>query len=66
MIQPLTKEYISDISIAHVVAWQKAFRGILSEEQLDNLQVQDFIKGWQHNICKEGRTNLIRFLWKTL
>jgi len=59
MIIPLEEKYILDISVAHVAAWQRAFRGILSDEQLDNLQVDDFAKGWQHNIYKKGRTNLI-------
>jgi len=59
MIQPLIEKYIPDISVAHVAAWQKAYRGILSDEQLDNLQVENFIKGWKHNIFKKGRTNLI-------
>ena len=59
MIQLLQEKYISDISIAHLTAWQKAFRGILSDAQLDNLQIENFVKGWQQNIYKIGRTNLI-------
>jgi len=59
MIQTLTEKYIADIASAHVTAWQKAFRGILSDEQLENLKVKDFIDGWKQNISKPGRTNLI-------
>ena len=59
MIQSLIEKYIPDISAAHVAAWQKAFRGILSDELLDNIKVEDFEQGWKHNISKKERTNLI-------
>ena len=59
MVRTLVEKHIPDIALAQKLAWQKAFRGILSDRQLDELRVQDFAAGWQQIILRPERTNLI-------
>lgn len=59
MIKFLEEEHIEDVATAQLRAWQKAFRGILSDHQLDHLQLEDFIKSWQAIIHQTDRNNLV-------
>lgn len=62
MIKRLTAEYIDDIAIAHRLAWQAGFRGILSDPLLDTLTDAEFIEGWKDTIRRSRRTNLIKVI----
>ena len=59
MILPFQEDHIKDIAIAQQLAWQRAFRGILSNQQLNNLKLEDFIGSWQQIFLKSERTNLV-------
>ncbi len=52
-------QHIDDVAEAHCRAWQKAFRGILSDRLLDDLQPSDFAAGWKHHLHQSERTNLV-------
>lgn len=59
MIRFLEEGHIPEVAMAQVLAWQKAFRGILSNALLDTLEVADFINNWQTIIQKKERSNLV-------
>lgn len=62
MIKRLEVKYINDVAVAHRLAWQKAFRGILSDELLDGLRDDEFVAGWQDMVTRTERTNLVKVL----
>lgn len=59
MIAELTNEYIPNIAEAQVSAWQAAFKGILSDELLSDLIVEDFADNWRKIITQKERKNWI-------
>ena len=62
MIKRLEAKYIYDIAAAHRLAWQKAFKGILSDTLLDGLRDNEFVTGWQDIITRAERTDLVKVL----
>jgi ribosomal protein S18 acetylase RimI-like enzyme len=50
---------IPGVARAHIVAWQRAFRGILSDKLLDGLSVERSEAAWREIIQRENRTNLV-------
>lgn len=59
MIRYLESKYINDIATAHLLAWQKGFKNILSDQLLEKLRKEDFISNWEKILLRKGRTNLI-------
>ena len=59
MIKPLEEKYLEDVAIAHLLAWQKAFQGILSDDLLYGLDKYEFLRIWKQTIQNEKRTNFI-------
>ncbi|WKN42422.1 GNAT family N-acetyltransferase [Tunicatimonas pelagia] len=59
MIVELKERHISDVAYAQMLAWQKAFEGILSEELLVRLQAEDFESNWKKIIQQTERKNLV-------
>lgn len=62
MIKRLEAKYISDIANVHRLAWQKAFKGILSDTLLSSLTDQEFAEHWSNTITQVDRTNLIKVM----
>ncbi len=62
MIVKLTSQHIPDIAKAQVLAWQKAFQGILSAATLNDLKIADFEANWRQIILQTQRTN---YIWLT-
>jgi ribosomal protein S18 acetylase RimI-like enzyme len=50
---------VPGVARAHVAAWQKAFRGILSDKLLDSLSVERSEAVWRELLQREGRTHLV-------
>ncbi|MEM8968475.1 MAG: GNAT family N-acetyltransferase [Bacteroidota bacterium] len=59
MIVELEENRISDIAYAQMLAWQKAFSGILSEGLLASLKAEDFENIWKKIIQQAERKNLV-------
>ena len=59
MIQNLKEKYIFDVVHTHLYAWKEAFRGILSDSLLNELEIGDFISSWKYIMDEDDRTNLI-------
>jgi len=60
MIIELKADKINDIATAQVLAWRKAFEGILSEKLLSNLVIEEFVENWKWIILDKERKN---FIW---
>ena len=60
MIKRLEAKYIDDVAVAHKLAWQKAFRGVLSDMLLDALTDNEFIDSWNTIVTRLERTNLVK------
>lgn len=50
---------IPAVACANVAAWQKAFRGILSDRLLDDLTQDRFEENWKNSLQRPRRTNLV-------
>lgn len=59
MVRQLQEKDIDDIAQAHLLAWQKSFQGILSDNILNQLNKEEFIKIWQQTIKNEKRKNYV-------
>lgn len=65
VIKRLEAKNIDDVAVAHRLAWQKAFRGILSDVLLDGLTDDEFVANWQDIVTRTERTNLVKVLNKS-
>lgn len=59
MIKSLEEKYLPDVAIAHLLAWQKAYKGILSDDLLFSLDQHEFSRIWKQTIQNEKRKNYI-------
>lgn len=59
MIISLRPEHIDQVAELHLLAWQKAFKGILSDGFLNSLTTEDFAEGWKGIMGRKERKNLI-------
>jgi len=59
-IQRATVEDARDLSIAHIASWQKGYRGLYSDELLDNLSVDESIPRWEKRLRSDDTTFLTR------
>lgn len=59
MIIGFTENYIEDIALVQLNSWKKAFKGILSDKQLQSLRIEDFSENWKIILRREGRSNYI-------
>ena len=59
MIREFQEKDIDDIASTHLLAWQKSFQGILSDNLLNQLDKDEFIKTWRQTIKNEKRKNYI-------
>lgn len=50
---------IPAVAAAHLAAWQKAFRGILSDRFLDELTEHQFEETWSESFKRPSRENLV-------
>jgi len=60
MIVEFKKDKIKAIAKAQILAWQVAFKGILSEKILSNLAIEDFEENWKRILNQKERKN---FIW---
>ncbi len=60
MMKWLEAKYIDDVAVAHRAAWQKAFRGILSDPLLNALKDSEFVDSWRQIVKRADRTNLVK------
>ena len=60
MIKRLEAKYIDDVAVAQRIAWQRAFRGILSDPLLNALEDSEFVNNWKRIIKRMDRTNLAK------
>ena len=58
-IRVLKELDIPQVANAHVSAWKRGFRGILSDAYLDNLTVEQFEAVWHVVQNQQDRTNLV-------
>ena len=49
---------IGRLAVLHVAAWQKAFRGIITDEVLDTLSIAEFEAIWNQSLKMQARVNL--------
>ena len=59
MIKPLEEKYLPDVAAAHLLAWQKAFKGILSDGLLYSLDKYEFLSIWKQTIQNIKRKNYV-------
>lgn len=59
MISQLKEKHLEDIALTHLLAWQKAFTGILSENLLSRLDKNEFLRSWQQTIQNKERINYV-------
>lgn len=59
MIVEFQKEHINDIAEAQLLAWQKAFKGILSKNLLSRLTVNSFKQHWPSILKDTERRNMV-------
>lgn len=59
MIRQLEEKDIEYIASTHLLAWQKAFQGILSDKLLHQLNKEEFVQTWHQTIKNKGRTNYV-------
>ena len=59
MIIELKEDRVNEIAEAQVCAWRKAFKGVLSEELLSSLVIENFAKNWQGILTQKERKNYI-------
>lgn len=60
MISEFKEENIKDIAKSQLLSWKKAFKGILSNQLLSNLEVRDFENNWENILTQKERKN---FVW---
>lgn len=60
MILPMQASHIEAIAKAQMLAWQSAFRGILSDHQLDSLSYTRFVENWRKILGNPQRHNLVK------
>lgn len=59
MIKLLEEKYLEDVATAHLLAWQKAYRGILSDSVLNGLDKKEFLSRWEQHIQNQNRKNYV-------
>lgn len=59
MIIEFKEDRVTEIAEAQVGAWQKAFKGILSDELLSGLAVAKFAENWTSILAQKERKNYI-------
>lgn len=59
MIKLIEEKYLEDIAKAHLLAWQKAFKGILSDDLLFSLNKYEFLGIWKQILQNEKRKNYV-------
>ena len=59
MIKPLEEKYLEDVATAHLLAWQKTFKGILSKDLLSSLNIYEFLSNWKQHLENEKRKNFV-------
>jgi RimJ/RimL family protein N-acetyltransferase len=59
MIIQLEEKHLEDIALTHLLTWQKAFKGILSENLLNRLDKNEFLYSWQQVIKNKERNNYV-------
>jgi RimJ/RimL family protein N-acetyltransferase len=59
MIIPIEERYLDDVAKSQLLAWQKGFKGILSEQLLKSLDKNEFLRSWQQIILNKERVNYI-------
>jgi len=59
MIISLEEKHLEDIAMSQLLAWQKGFKGILSDKILNHLNKNDFLLSWQQIIKDKDRINYV-------
>ena len=59
MVKLLGEEHLEDIAESHLLAWQRAFKGILSNDLLYRLDKYEFLSIWKQTIQNEKRKNYV-------
>lgn len=59
MIIPIEERHLDEIALSQLLAWQKGFKGILSDELLRNLDKNDFLLAWRQILKNRERTNYV-------
>ncbi len=50
-----------DIAICHILSWQKIYRGLIPDNILDNLSIQEGTQRWQNHINNDVKVLVIDF-----
>lgn len=60
-IRPPVESDAGTLAAVHIAAWQAAYRGVMSDEYLDGLDVERYTQGWRRNILtpEEGVVRLV-------
>lgn len=60
-IRPPAESDASALAVVHVAAWRAAYRGVMSDEYLDGLDLGGYTRGWRRNIVtpEEGIVHLV-------
>jgi GNAT superfamily N-acetyltransferase len=59
IVRPAVRSDVGRLAALHVAAWREAFRGILAEDGLAALSVEDFAATWNELLGVPERTNLV-------
>jgi len=59
MIRPTTPADAGAIADLHILAWQSAYRGTVSDEFLDSLSVADHTSNWEKTLALENSKTLV-------
>jgi ribosomal protein S18 acetylase RimI-like enzyme len=59
VVRPIVASDVAAVACAHLAAWQRAFRGILSDALLDGLRVEEREVVWRQIVQAQDRTTLV-------
>ena len=59
MIREATKEDVEQLTKVHILSWQSAYRGLLPDDALDNIDYRERNEMWSRTICQSPSETIV-------